>query len=129
MTPAAGFVTFLVVTLIFLGCAVVTGLKARRKAHLPSVGLAVLSLVVTIYYAEKLGDLYDLKAAGFMTPLHLTIAKITTLAYLAPVITGVKTLKNPSSRKLHGRVAFFVLLMTVLTAVTGTSMLLMSDPL
>jgi hypothetical protein len=125
MTPAAGFVTFLVVTLIFLGCAVVTGLKARRKAHLP----AVLSLVVTIYYAEKLGDLYDLKAAGFMTPLHLTLAKITTLAYLAPVITGVKTLKNPSSRKLHGRVAFFVLLMTVLTAVTGTSMLLMSDPL
>ena len=129
MTPAAGFVTFLLITLAFLGAAVVSGLKAKRKVHLPCVGLAVLSLVVTIYYAEKLGDLYDLKAAGFMTPLHLTLAKITTLAYLAPVITGVRTLRNPGGRKFHGRVAFFVLLMTVLTAVTGTSMLLMSEPL
>jgi hypothetical protein len=129
MTPAVGFVTFLLVTLAFLGGAVVTGLKANRKVHLPCVALAVLSLVVTIYYAEQLGDLYDLKAAGFMTPLHLALAKITTLAYLAPVITGVRTLRNPASRKFHGRVAFFVLFMTVLTAITGTSMLLMSNPL
>ncbi len=129
MTPVFGFLFFLVVTLAFLGAAVATGLKANRKVHLPCVGGAVVSLLITIYYAELLGDLYDLETAGWMTPLHLFLAKTTTLAYLAPVVSGVCTLRNQAHRKLHGKVAYFVLLMTVLTAVTGAAMVFMSEPL
>lgn len=129
MTPVAGFLTFLAVTLAFLGAAVVSGYRARRMVHLPCVVLAVVSLIVTIYYAEKLGESYDLESAGFITPLHLFLAKTTTVAYLAPVVTGALTLRRAQNRKLHGRVAWFVLFMTVITAATGTAMVFMSDPL
>ena len=129
MTPVAGFLTFLAVTLAFLGAAVVSGYQAKRKVHLPCVALAVVSLLVTIYYAEQLGEQYDLETAGLMTPVHLFLAKTTTLAYLAPVVTGIRTLRNAGGRKLYGRVAWIVLLMTVITAGTGTAMVLMSDPL
>ena len=127
MTPVVGFLVFLVITLVFLGAAVVTGRAARRKAHLPCVAGAVICLLATIYYAERLGELYDVKTAGFITPLHLFLAKTTSVAYLAPVITGIRTMRNSATRKLHGRVAYFVLFMTVLTAVTGTAMVLMSE--
>ena len=129
MTALVGFLTFLVVTLAFLGAVVVTGLKAKRKAHIPLVVCTVISLLVAIYYAEKLGESYDLEAAGAIYPIHLTIAKIATLSYLLPVITGVMTLKNPSRRKLHGKIAFAVIGLTVVTAITGTWMVMASPPL
>ncbi|MCB9916675.1 MAG: hypothetical protein H6828_16245 [Planctomycetes bacterium] len=129
MTPVQGFLVFLVITLAFLGAAVVSGLRAKRAVHLPCVAGAVLALLVTIYYAEKLGGEYDLKTAGVITPIHLFLAKLTTLGYLLPVFTGVRTLRNQAGRKLHGRVAFAVLFMTVVTAATGTAMVLMSEPL
>lgn len=129
MTTVVGFVLFLVITLAFLGAAVVSGRKAARKVHLPCVAAAVISLLVTIYYAEQLGDDYDLESAGFITPLHLFLAKTTTLAYLAPLATGVRTLRSQATRKLHGRVAYSVLSLTVLTAMTGAAMVFMSEPL
>ena len=129
MTALVGFLTFLVVTLAFLGAVVVTGLKAKRKAHIPLVVCTVISLLVTIYFAEKLGESYDLEAAGAIYPIHLAIAKIATVSYLLPVITGVMTLKNPGRRKLHGKIAFAVIGLTVVTAITGTWMVMASPPL
>ncbi|MFT7486136.1 MAG: hypothetical protein ACI9F9_001989 [Candidatus Paceibacteria bacterium] len=129
MTPAIGFVGSLCITLVFLGAAVFTGFKARRKRHLCCVAGAVLMLVSTIYYAIALGELFDLESSGIVTPIHLTTAKINTAAYLFPVITGIWTIKNPSKRKLHGRVAMAVLVLTVFTAVTGTMMLAWATPL
>jgi len=129
MFPAVGFLLFLVITLVFLSVAVVTGLKASRKRHFVAVAGAVISLLITIYWAERLGTLYDLDEAGFMTPLHLTVAKATSVAYLLPVITGLRTIKNSEGRKFHGRIAFGVLILTVFTAVTGVLMVLMSEPL
>lgn len=128
MTPTVGFLTTLALTLVFLGCAVVTGYKAKRKWHLSSVAGAVLMLAATIYYALELGELYDLESAGIITPIHLTMAKVNTAAYLLPVVTGIRTLKNPKGRKLHGRVAWAVLILTVFTAVTGGLMLLWAAP-
>ena len=127
MTATIGFVAFLALTLVFLGCAVVTGRKARRRLHLGAVAGAVLSLAVTIVWALELGELYDLASAGVITPIHLTLARVTTLAYLLPAATGLWTIRNPRKRRLHGRVAWFVLGLTVLTAVTGTVMLLRAD--
>jgi hypothetical protein len=122
-----GFVGALVMTLVFLGIAVVTGYKAKRKIHLSAVGGAVAMLVLTIYFAIELGKLYDLHYESTITRVHLGVARYNTAAYLLPVITGLRTLKNPAGRKLHGRVAWGVLLLTVFTAVTGCIMLLRAD--
>jgi hypothetical protein len=129
VSPEQGFVTFLVVTLALLGVVVVSGLHARRALHLSAVALAVAALGTTIYFAEKMGDLYDLAAAGAITPVHLAIAKGTTLAYLAPVVTGILTIRNPRWRRRHRFCAFLVLALTVATAVTGTWMVLASPRL
>lgn len=129
MTPTIGFIGALAMTLVFLGAAVVTGFKAKRRVHLSCVAGAVAMLVATIYYAIELGKLYDLDSAGIITPIHLKTAKVNTAAYLLPVITGLRTLKNPAGRKLHGRVAMAVLALTVFTAVTGALMLYWSTPI
>ena len=129
MTPGVGFVVFLFITLGFLGSVVVTGLKAQRKRHIRLVVGAVLSLGITIYYAERLGESYDIESAGIITPIHLTLAKVTVVAYLLPVITGWRTIKNPANRSLHGKIAYTVLALTVLTAVTGVLMILLADRL
>lgn len=129
MSPTVGFLFALALTLVFLGASVATGLKARRKQHISCVSGAVLMLVATIYYALELGELYDLESAGVITPIHMNMAKVNTAAYLLPVFTGLRTMKNPKGRKLHGRVAFAVLVLTVFTAATGGLMLLWATPL
>jgi hypothetical protein len=129
MSAERGFVTFLILTLACLGVVVVTGLKARRRVHIAAVVSAVACLGVTIFHAEQMGDHYDLAAAGAITPIHLTIAKLCTLAYLGPLITGVLTWRDARHRRLHRTLAFTVLGLTVATAITGTWMLLASERL
>ena len=129
MSPTVGFVVFLALTLAGLGGAVATGLRARRRLHLPCVAAALACLAATIYYAKALGHHFDLKSAGAITPIHLTLAKVTTALYVLPVATGITTIFRPATRRWHRRVAFLVLAMTVVTAITGTVMLLMSEPL
>lgn len=128
MTPGFGFVLFLVVTLALLGCTVLTGLAARRKLHIPFAVSSLLALAITIYFAEKLGEQYDVESAGMITPIHLTLAKITTALYALPVITGIMTIRKPVHLRWHRRIAFTVLGMTVVTACTGIAMILLSDP-
>lgn len=129
MTPERGFVAFLLLTLVLLAAVVRTGLCARRRMHLACVAATVVALGATIYFAEKMGALYDLTAAGWITPVHLALAKATTLAYLAPLATGMRTLRDPTWRRRHRLCAFAVLGLTVATAVTGTWMLLASERL
>ena len=129
MEIVTGFLLFLALTLVALGVTVVSGFKARRKIHIPAVAVSVVLLLVTIYYAEQLGTQYDLKAAGVIYPIHLFFAKTSTPAYLLPIITGIRTLKKPTMIVWHKRLAFLVLILTVLSAGTGTAMVLMSDKL
>lgn len=124
MSPELRFLLFLGLTLALLGVVVATGLRARRRVHLSAVALAVLSLGTTIFFAERMGRHYDLAAAGAITPIHLAIAKGTTLAYLAPLVTGILTLRDARWRPRHRVAAFLVLTLTVATAVTGTWMVL-----
>ena len=128
MSPVAGFVAFFAVTLVLLAVVTWTGLRAMRRVHIPCVVATLAALAITIHYAYQLGKVYDLKSAGWITPLHLTLAKITTLSLLAPAITGVRTLFVPSTRKLHRMLAFFALGLTVLSAITGTIMILLAKP-
>jgi len=129
MSPEWGFVGFLALTLLLLGAVVATGLAARRRPHLTFVVLAVASLGVTIFFAERMGDHYDLDSAGWITPFHLWLAKATTLAYLLPLITGILTWRDARWKPRHRGVAFLILGLTVATAVTGTWMLLASERL
>ena len=124
MSDLGGFVAFLAATLAFLAAAVSTGLRAKRRWHLASVAGAVLSLALSIYFALRVGRHYDLAAAGFITPLHKTLAMVATASYLLPVASGLRTIVHPPTRKLHRKIAFLVLSLTVLTAITGTWMLL-----
>lgn len=126
---AVPFAASLAVTLALLGFVVATGLRAQRRAHLTLVACAVAGLGITIYFAEKLGEGYDLAAAGWVTPLHLTIAKVATAAYLLPVVTGWRTLRDPRFRPWHRRAAYLVLALSVLTAATGTWMVVAAEPL
>ncbi|HEX6884015.1 MAG TPA: hypothetical protein VF530_11590 [Planctomycetota bacterium] len=129
MSVETGFVLFLALTVTLLGVVVWTGLGARRRVHLTCVALTVAALGTTIYFAEKMGRHYDLEAAGAITPVHLALAKLTTLLYLAPLVTGVLTLRDPRWRPRHRVAAFVVLALTVATAVTGTWMILAAERL
>ena len=124
MSDPLGFVTFLLLTLAFLAGAVSSGLRAMRRVHLACVAGAVACLALTIHFAFGVGKLYDLAAAGWITPVHMWMAKVATASYLLPVASGVRTIYHPPTRKLHRKIAFLVLTLTVLTAVTGTWMLL-----
>jgi hypothetical protein len=128
MTAATGFVLFLVITLVLLGAVVVTGKKSLRRRHLTLVALAYIGLGLAIYYAELLGKEYDLDSAGLIYPVHLAFAKTTVYAYLLPVITGIMTIKAKCTRTTHGRVAVAVILLTVVTAVTGLWLVLAATP-
>ena len=123
MSATAGFLLFLVATLALLVLVVLTGLAAKRRFHIPLVVASVGSLAVTIHYALQLGKLYDLQAAGWITPVHLAIARVATACYLLPIATGIRTIFAPSTRRLHRKLAFLVLAMTLLTAITGTAMI------
>ena len=129
MSSGTGFFLFLCVTLAGLAGAVVTGRAARRKAHFRCVATAIVSLGVAIYYAEQLGKLYDLEAAGWIYPFHLLLAQVTSGAYLVVIGSGIATIKKASRRKTHGRIAYSVLFLTVMSAITGIWMLLSATPL
>jgi hypothetical protein len=124
MTPTIGFLTFLAITIFFLVLAVITGLSAMRKWHLACVASAVIGLIMAVQYAYDLGSIYDLDAAGWITPFHLWLAKIATGLYLLPVITGIRTMFVPATRRWHRKAAFFVLALTALSAITGAWMLI-----
>lgn len=129
MSPGVGFLAFFLLTLAFLGAVVATGLRAKRKLHLAFVGLAVAALGVTIYYAYGLGRIYDLERAGWITPVHMALARGNTAALLVPVATGIATWRDPRWRPMHRRMAFLVLALTVVTAVTGCWMLWLAPPI
>jgi len=129
MDPVTGFTGSFLVTLVALGAAAYSGRRARRKAHIPLVLLTALLLAVTIYYAKQLGGIYDLESAGLITPVHLAIAKIATAALLLPILSGLATLKNYECFKWHKRLAWSVIAMIVLAALTGTWMILAATPL
>ena len=129
MDATVGFIAFFALTLAGLAATVLTGLKARVRIHIACVVTTVALLGITIFFAEQLGERYDLESAGAITPVHLALAKIATASYLLPVVSGVATLRNRRWRRVHLTLAVITLTLTVGAAGTGTAMILMSDPL
>jgi len=124
MTPLYAFVIAVGITAILLVAVVVTGLRGRISVHIPCVLATFLALATAIVFALKLGELYDLPAAGWITPLHLAIAKIATASFALPVITGIRTLRSRKHRRAHLAAALVALALTATALVTGTLMML-----
>ena len=102
---------------------------ARIGAWLAHVGVPRACLALTIHYALEVGKIFDLASAGWITPVHMWMARVATASYLLPVVSGLRTIQHPPTRKLHRKIAFLVLSLTVATAITGTWMLLASKRL
>ncbi len=129
LAPFEGFVVFLLLTVALLVAVLLTGFKARLRAHFAFVACTVVSLGVTIWYAEQLGDQYNLEAAGAVMDVHLALAKLATISYLAPLASGFATLRNRANKKLHLRLALATVALTLLAAGTGAWMLAAAEPL
>jgi uncharacterized membrane protein len=128
LSPLAGFALSFGVTLALLGAVVVTGKKALVKPHIACVVLTLGALAWTVRDAYQLGRVYDLASAGIITPIHLTLAKITAVAFLVPIATGIRTLFVRETRALHVKLAYTVLALTVVCAATGVAMIALSNP-
>lgn len=127
MTPLTTFVLAFGLT---LGCLVVTlvsglrwRIKRRRGLHLGSVVCALGCFAWTIAAAYRLGDLYDLEAAGWIFPVHMFIARAGTAALLLPAVSGLVVLKTGRHHALHRKLAFLAFGTVVLAALTGFWML------
>lgn len=127
--PEAGFLTALLVTVGFLLGAAVTGRARRIRAHVRFVMGAVAGLGVAIWFALALGELYDLEAAGRITPIHLTLARVTTATYLWPLITGPLAYKGRIPTGIHRTGAWLALVMTLASTATGVMMLMGAERL
>ncbi|MFT7679501.1 MAG: hypothetical protein ACI8QC_003503 [Planctomycetota bacterium] len=129
MTAFFGFFFFLGLTVVLLLLVAWTGHKHLRKPHVFLVINSMLSLGVAIYYAIQLGKEYDLEAAGWITPVHMKMAKVATVAYVVPITLGILTWRRPKWLRLHGMMGLTVILLTVLTTVTGAIMLYLAEPI
>lgn len=127
MTPTLAFTAAFCVTLALLGVVAWSGIRAKRRVHVPAVGLTGISLGVTIWFAYRLGHTLDLASAGIITPIHLTLARIATLAILAAIVMGLVALRSPNRIRLHKRVAWIALSLVVLSAITGVAMVSMAS--
>jgi hypothetical protein len=124
LTDVQGFLAGLAATVVVLGGVIVSGLRERRRVHIPLVIVFFATLGTTIWFAERMGRDLDLKAAGWITPVHLTLAKVTTLAYTLPMISGLLALSSERWKARHKRLAWLLIAMTVATVATGAWMAL-----
>lgn len=127
--PEIGFVTALLLTVAFLVGVIVTGKTRRMRAHVAFVTLAVCGLGVAVYFALRTGELYDLEAAGRITPIHLNLARTTTFLYLWPLVTGPLVWSGRLGPRIHRTGAWLVIALTLASTVTGVWMLLGAERL
>ena len=133
MSDGAQFATWFVVTVGVLAVAATFGRIARPRAapralHLVFVGLTAASLAWTIKEAYELGALYDLASAGWITPVHLAIAKVATGFLVFPIVAGVMAWRDGRKRRMHAFLAWCAMVLIVLAAITGSIMILLAEP-
>ncbi len=129
MGTEVGFLTALLATVVFLVLAAVKGHQRRIRIHVAFVGCALASLAVTIMFALRVGELYDLEAAGVITPIHLGIARVTTVVFLWPLVTGPMLMRGWVKPRLHRIGAYLALGLTIAATVTGVLMLMGAERL
>jgi len=129
MTPGLGLFVVLPVVVAFLAATVLTGLRKRRRAHLIFVVGTVLGLVVAIAFAVRLGEEYDLEAAGWITPVHLGLARVATVAVLPTLVSGALVLRGRGRLAWHRGFVRLLVGLILLSAITGGWMILGAEPI
>ena len=127
--PELAFGAAFLVTLALLGVVAWSGMRAKRRVHVPAVVAAYASLAVTIWYAYALGRTIDLPSAGTITPVHLFLARTATLALVVASLLGLRTVVFPKGRGTHQRAAWIALSIVVLAAITGIVMVALAEPI
>lgn len=123
MRPEYGFLGALLGTVFMLIGVAVTGRKRRIPLHIAFVMSAVTGLGVAVFFALKVGEVYDLEKAGVITPIHLTLARVTTASYLWPLLTGPLVLWGKVRPRVHHLGAYVAFALTLASTVTGMMML------
>jgi hypothetical protein len=129
VTDTQALLAGLAVAVVLLVIVIASGLREARRVHIPAVLGFFAALAGTIFYAERMGRALDLKAAGWITPVHLALAKGTTLAYLLPVVSGFLALTSERWKARHKVLAWLLVVLTLLTVCTGAWMALAAPPL
>lgn len=128
MTDVQAFLAGLAATVALLAGVIVTGLRERRVAHIALVLTFFAALAATIWLAVRMGRALDVEAAGWITPVHLNLAKATTLLYLLPVVSGFLALWSERWKARHKMLAWLLVALTVLSLGTGAWMALAAPP-
>jgi hypothetical protein len=133
VSPVAAFTVWFFITVTLLLTAAYFGRTAarapeRRKIHVIFVLLTAGALAWTIKVAYDLGALYDLASAGWITPVHLAIAKVATGFLVFPIVAGILAWRDGKKRRAHAFLAWCAMVLIVLAAVTGTIMILLAQP-
>ena len=123
MSPEYGFLGALLGTVAMLVGATITGRKRKIPVHIAFVTAAVTGLGIAIFFALKVGDIYDLEKAGMITPIHLALARVTTATYLWPLVTGPLVLRGKVRPRIHHFGAYMALFLTLASTITGMMML------
>ena len=84
---------------------------------------ALTGLGIAIFFALKVGELYDLEKAGLITPIHLTLARVTTASYLWPLVTWPLVRRGKLRPRIHHLGAYVAFALTIAATVTGMMML------
>lgn len=121
-------IIWLVVTILLAGITALLGRAALRRVHVTMAVITSVALTVTIYRAEVLGRL--LVIPPLIKWVHLTFANIAFVAFLVVVATGLRLLRLEQARRRlwHRRAVIVFLVGTVVATVTGSWMLLRSQP-
>ncbi len=133
MSPVAAFTVWFFITVTLLLTAAYFGRTAarapeRRKIHVIFVLLTAGALAWTIKVAYDVGALYDLASAGWITPVHLAIAKVATGFLVFPIVAGILAWRDGKQRRAHAFLAWCAMVLIVLAAVTGTIMIFLAQP-
>lgn len=120
------FVSLGVTVVVLLG-AIWLAHKHRPKAHIGGVIAFLVSFLVTLYFAENVGRLYDFHGHASYY-IHLTIAIFTAVTVVVPLATGYRHWKGSGTRELHKQVVWAWGVCVGLSLVTGVWMLSNGTP-
>ncbi|MFK7742333.1 MAG: hypothetical protein AB8H80_18615 [Planctomycetota bacterium] len=113
MNPTVPFWISFVLTVLLLVVSLVSGFGGKRKLHVVTGPLTIVSLAVAIWLTEQLMRQYEFPREEL--DFHLIFAKSGGLLALPVAITGIWYLRSPKARLWH-RAAVLIWLVSVLMA-------------
>jgi hypothetical protein len=94
-----GFFTALGMSVVLLVATFVTAKLHKVKAHIATVGVLLVALVTTIYFAGAMGPHYVFEPTS--RGIHLPLAFLATAALIAPLATGFLHWRGRVGVKAH----------------------------